>query len=480
MAQSSVPCVVLSHNLGLNSSDAATDGDVSALQNFLKQYPALYPEGLVTGFFGPLTQLAVQRYQAQQGIVSSGDPETTGYGFVGPATRLKLATGCAAQSAIVPFSVSIDSAPQSLAPGTTGTWVLRASGGVGPYSFLANWDDGQNSDVQTNTTFTHTYSGSGTFRPLFAARDAYNRQASVGAPVVTVGTVSNNTPGAGGATVVDIGTPAPTTDPTDSSNSGRTTTFAQPTCTITASPTKTTKSGDPVTLSWTSTNTTSGAIPEIGPIAVNGSIVVNPVSTTTYAATFLGAGGSVACSASVGVPQPPPPALPVPNGMMCGARDFTCSAMGIGMKVAYGDEGGWGPPFSPVFMPGAGDPYFPVIQRSRDGITFQASPNSWGVNVPCEGKEIEVKKCGQHSNTNFAVPEDIVCPEGYTGFLLSSRVSSVEMPSTSLVNAGNEGYSLSGSGGSVGYMHLVSCFRGIPAPKPNKCGNLDHSTPECR
>src|SRR3989344_6514270 len=34
--------------------------DVRELQEFLKQFPDIYPEGLVTGYFGPLTEKAVQ------------------------------------------------------------------------------------------------------------------------------------------------------------------------------------------------------------------------------------------------------------------------------------------------------------------------------------------------------------------------------------------------------------------------------------
>ncbi len=40
-----------------------------------------------SGFFGPLTRLAVQRFQVAQGIAKSGN---SGYGVVGPATRAKL------------------------------------------------------------------------------------------------------------------------------------------------------------------------------------------------------------------------------------------------------------------------------------------------------------------------------------------------------------------------------------------------------
>lgn len=66
--------------------------EVTDLQNYLAGFPALYPSGLVTGYFGSLTQAAVQRFQTEQGIVSSGSPATTGYGRVGPQTMARLNT----------------------------------------------------------------------------------------------------------------------------------------------------------------------------------------------------------------------------------------------------------------------------------------------------------------------------------------------------------------------------------------------------
>lgn len=61
--------------------------DVRRLQEILARDPAVYPEGLVTGFFGPMTLAAVQRFQVKHQIAKPG---VTGYGVVGPATRAKL------------------------------------------------------------------------------------------------------------------------------------------------------------------------------------------------------------------------------------------------------------------------------------------------------------------------------------------------------------------------------------------------------
>lgn len=68
--------------------------DVSRLQQFLSQDPAIYPEGDITGFYGALTERAVERFQVACGIVTAGNYQSTGYGRVGPRTRGALASGC--------------------------------------------------------------------------------------------------------------------------------------------------------------------------------------------------------------------------------------------------------------------------------------------------------------------------------------------------------------------------------------------------
>ena len=60
---------------------------VVSLQKFLSQDPALYGEGIASGYFGSLTESAVKRFQERYGIAKGGD---AGFGFVGPKTRAKL------------------------------------------------------------------------------------------------------------------------------------------------------------------------------------------------------------------------------------------------------------------------------------------------------------------------------------------------------------------------------------------------------
>ncbi len=40
--------------------------EVKQLQEFLKSYPEIYPEGLVTGYFGPLTEKAIKKFQEKK------------------------------------------------------------------------------------------------------------------------------------------------------------------------------------------------------------------------------------------------------------------------------------------------------------------------------------------------------------------------------------------------------------------------------
>jgi len=71
-------------NLYVGSESA----DVTRLQQALLNIPEVYPSKIVTGFFGPLTEEAVGRFQLKYGILSS--IQDVGYGGFGPVTRAKL------------------------------------------------------------------------------------------------------------------------------------------------------------------------------------------------------------------------------------------------------------------------------------------------------------------------------------------------------------------------------------------------------
>lgn len=83
-------CPNLTRTLGYGSQGQ----DVLELQEYLVAEGNLDPSAVV-GFFGGNTQSGVQRWQSKNGVVSSGTPDSTGYGVVGPKTRAAIAAKCA-------------------------------------------------------------------------------------------------------------------------------------------------------------------------------------------------------------------------------------------------------------------------------------------------------------------------------------------------------------------------------------------------
>ncbi len=59
-----------------------SDEEVKVLQEILATDPSIYPEGIVSGMYGPLTEKAVKNFQKKHGIEQVGN--------VGPKTRAKL------------------------------------------------------------------------------------------------------------------------------------------------------------------------------------------------------------------------------------------------------------------------------------------------------------------------------------------------------------------------------------------------------
>ena len=64
-----------------------TNAEVKSLQRILAQDKSIYPEGIISGYFGELTLKAVKKFQEKYHIANPG---IVGYGEVGPNTRAKL------------------------------------------------------------------------------------------------------------------------------------------------------------------------------------------------------------------------------------------------------------------------------------------------------------------------------------------------------------------------------------------------------
>lgn len=116
-APAPVPIIGTGFSRDLEISMSSTD--VTALQTYLALDTSLYPEGLITGYFGPLTQAAVTRFQAQNGIDQVGR--------VGPITRAKLNSllGLSNMPSIPPFGIG--GSDDMSAPTMTATTVTPSS-----------------------------------------------------------------------------------------------------------------------------------------------------------------------------------------------------------------------------------------------------------------------------------------------------------------------------------------------------------------
>ncbi len=88
---SGAACLLPEQGLAKDAHDQDAEGDVTRLQRLLARDPALYPEQLVTGYFGPATEAAVERFQEAHGIAHEGG---AGYGLVGPKTLAALGALC--------------------------------------------------------------------------------------------------------------------------------------------------------------------------------------------------------------------------------------------------------------------------------------------------------------------------------------------------------------------------------------------------
>lgn len=60
------------------------NNQVLRLQQILTRYPDIYPEGLITGYFGSATERAAKRFQKRNGLEQTG--------AIGPKTRALLNT----------------------------------------------------------------------------------------------------------------------------------------------------------------------------------------------------------------------------------------------------------------------------------------------------------------------------------------------------------------------------------------------------
>lgn len=174
-------CPTLSRALSMGVSG----NDVSSLQQFLAQDPSVYPDKLVTGYFGGLTQAAVQRWQAKYGIVSSGTPDSNGFGVVGPRTKAAILAQCVPGVTSQTGTPSVASGFISVSPATgnaplttTVTATVNTSNSCAGTPYTLDFGDGPTTRQfiatagncsQQVKTFTHTYTAGGVYTVTLSA-----------------------------------------------------------------------------------------------------------------------------------------------------------------------------------------------------------------------------------------------------------------------------------------------------------------------
>jgi PKD repeat protein len=172
-------CPQIGRTLKLDSSGS----DVTRLQQFLARDRSIYPEGTVTGLYGPLTEAAVRRWQTKFNIVSSGSAETTGYGVVGPRTAAAISLQCSLYAGgsgggtvggYIQVSPISGNAPLTVNVQATVNTTNSCAGAI----YTLNWGDNSPSQQipvsaqncnQLSQTYTHVYQYGGTYQVSLAA-----------------------------------------------------------------------------------------------------------------------------------------------------------------------------------------------------------------------------------------------------------------------------------------------------------------------
>lgn len=164
----------------LKSGDSGAD--VSRLQQFLALDLSVYPEALVTGYYGSLTEAAVKRFQCKNKIVCDGTPGSTGYGVTGPRTAAILALQCpdsggggtggtAPVSGFIKVTPTSGVSPLNVSVETTVNTARACQGNVyevhfGDSSPPVTVTVPQNVCAEMKQIFTHTYNTGGTYQVL--------------------------------------------------------------------------------------------------------------------------------------------------------------------------------------------------------------------------------------------------------------------------------------------------------------------------
>ncbi len=199
---------------GITVKPGSSGAAVTALQQFLAADPSIYPEGTVSGYYGKLTQAAVGRWQAKNGIVSSGSPSTNGFGSVGPRTAAAMKAACSGGTSsndptvggFIKVSPTTGSAPLQVNVETT----LNSVKSCLPATYTLSWGDNSlpltisvpaNKCDVLSQTYSHTYSSGGQFTITLASGEHQTTSiVTVSGDASAAGSTGTSVGGTGGST----------------------------------------------------------------------------------------------------------------------------------------------------------------------------------------------------------------------------------------------------------------------------------------
>ena len=268
-------------------SFGAQGGDVEDLQSFLSDHGYL-DHGNTTGFFGQLTQHALQRWQSDNAVATSGGPSTTGWGVFGPLSQRIRDYICGNDHGST-RGTGEGTHNTTTAPAVVPVCTLDCAAGThpsGPAGVCGRTcipDTAANSNTPTTNTSCPPPQPAtpcnGTWSPTQTGALDDTGVCTIGWTCVPGSSTNSNTTSAG----------------TNSTVGG----VSAPSCTISAVPASITAGGN-ATLGWASSSANSASL-NGSPAAINGSRSITPSETTSYTLLVSNAVGNNKCSASVTV-----------------------------------------------------------------------------------------------------------------------------------------------------------------------------------
>jgi peptidoglycan hydrolase-like protein with peptidoglycan-binding domain len=159
MAQVTVTSVAVRPDFNLDLKLGSRGEEVTLLQNFLSKMPNVYPEALVTGYYGKLTENAVKKFQRENNIEQVGK--------VGPKTRAilnSMINKTVAQPTV--YEVPMVNALESSSSGATTGYVFYTTNKLTTsdlwYGVSSPLDSVTATKVSdSNKTFSHSHNLSG-------------------------------------------------------------------------------------------------------------------------------------------------------------------------------------------------------------------------------------------------------------------------------------------------------------------------------